>query len=58
MAEGAFQIGYFLMVEMIEENRLIDGNPFINWKNGKENHFGLNPKSMVGDYCKKDDKGK
>jgi hypothetical protein len=48
MAEGTVQTDRFFVVDMIEENGLIDWNPGINWKDGVEDTFRLNPKSIVG----------
>jgi len=40
-------------MDMVEQDGLIDGDPRKNWKEGKEDSLGLNPKSMVGNDDKK-----
>jgi hypothetical protein len=54
VTEGTVQMGYLLMMDMIEENGLIDRYPREDWKDGKEDIFGLNPKSIVGNNGKKE----
>jgi hypothetical protein len=39
---------------MIEKDGLIDRHPSINGKDGKEDLFGLNPKSIVGNDGKEE----
>lgn len=53
VTEGTVKMGYLLMMDMVEENGLIDGYPREDRKDGKEDTFGLNPKSIVGNYGKK-----
>jgi hypothetical protein len=53
VAESTVQTSCLFVVDMIEEDGLIDRNPGINWKDGKEEAFGLNLKSMVGNRGKK-----
>jgi hypothetical protein len=54
VAESTVQMGYFFMVKMIKENGLFDRNRSINRKDGKEEAFSLNPKSMVGNCSKQE----
>jgi len=54
MAEGAVQIDCLFMMDMIEENGLVDRGPRENRKNGEEDTFCLDPKSMVGNDSKKE----
>ena len=55
-------MGHLFVMDMVEQDGLIDRNPGKNWKEGKEDTLGLNPKSMVGNNGKKkqenDDNGK
>jgi hypothetical protein len=53
VAEGTVQADSFFVMNMIEKYGLIDGYPSINGKDGKEDLFGLDPKSMVGNDGKK-----
>lgn len=46
-------MGHLLVMDMVEQDGLIDGDPRKNWKEGKEDPLGLNPKSMVGNDGKK-----
>ena len=52
VAEGAVQLRDLLVMDMVEENRLLDGNPSENWKQGEEGPFGLNSKPVVGNNGK------
>jgi hypothetical protein len=44
---------HLFVMDMVEQDGLIDGNPGKNWKEGKEDTLGLNPKSMVGNNGEK-----
>ena len=48
VAEGTVQMDCFFMTNVIEKNRLINRHPSINGKNGEEDLFGLDLKSMIG----------
>jgi len=54
MAEGAVQIDCLFVMDMIEENGLVDRGPRENRKDGEEDTFCLDPKSMVGNDSKKE----
>jgi hypothetical protein len=56
VAEGTVQTDCFFVMNVIEEDGLINRNPSINWKDRKEDAFGLNLKSMVGNSGKKENK--
>jgi hypothetical protein len=53
VAEGTVQADRLFVMDMIEKDGLIDRYPTINGKDGKEDLFGLDPKSMVGNDGKK-----
>jgi hypothetical protein len=53
VAEGTVQTDSFFVMDMIEEDGLIDRYPSKNGKDGEEDLFGLDPKSMVGNDGKK-----
>jgi hypothetical protein len=54
MAEGAAQIDCLFMMDMIEKNGLVDRGPRKNRKDGEEDTFCLDPKSMVGNDRKEE----
>jgi len=54
MAEGTVQTDCFFVMNMIKKNGLINRNPSVNWKDRKEDAFGLNPKSIVGNDGKEE----
>jgi hypothetical protein len=48
VAKGTIQAGCIFVMDMIEEDGLVDRNPGIDWKDGEEDLFRLNFKSIVG----------
>jgi hypothetical protein len=55
MAEVAVQLGDLLMVNMIEADRLINGRATQDWKDGKDEKFGLDSEAMPSNGCEKKD---
>lgn len=54
VAEGTVQMGCFFVVNMIEEDGLIDRFPRKDWKDWKEDTFGPNLESVVGNNDNKE----
>jgi len=48
VAERAVQLRDLFVVDVVEQNGLLDGDPSENGKQGEENTFGLDPKPVVG----------
>jgi hypothetical protein len=57
MAKVAVQLGDFLMVNMIEADRLINGCASKDWKDGKEERFRLDSEAMPRNGCEKKNQG-
>jgi hypothetical protein len=55
VAEGTVQTDCFFVMNMIEKDGLIYRHPAINGKDGEEDFFGLDLKSIVGNDGKKQD---
>ena len=55
MTEGTVQIDFLFVDDMVEKDGLIDRFPRKDWEDWKEDTFGANPKSMVGNNGKKKD---
>jgi hypothetical protein len=53
VTEGTVQMYHLFVMDMVEKDGLIDGSPGKNWKDGEEDVFGLNKKSIVGNNGKK-----
>jgi hypothetical protein len=53
VAESAVQLDCLFVVNMIEKDGLIDRYPREDREDGKEDTFGLNLKSMIGNNGKK-----
>jgi hypothetical protein len=57
MAEVAVQLCDFLMVDMIEADRLISGRASKDWKDGKDEKFRLDSEAMPRNGCEKKNQG-
>jgi hypothetical protein len=55
VAEKAVQLGHFLVVNMIETDRLINRCTFKDWKEREDKRFRLDTEAMPRNGCEKKD---
>jgi len=57
MAKVAVQLGDFLMVDVVETDRLINGCTSKDWEDRKDKEFRLDSEAMPRNGCDKENQG-